>query len=85
MTHPLRDLLVLSACVIAMLMGLELLKALLRAVLSFAGKAVDAAVMLVFFLLIVPIVWLWERGRRPMWRTLTKQQSDELQAWLRRG
>lgn len=80
-------LLKLVACVIALSTGYALLATLIRAFLSFLGKAVDTAVALLFFLVIVPPLWLWERGqrRRPMWRTLTKQQTSELEAWLRRG
>lgn len=80
-----RDLLVLSACCIALMMGYALLMTLLRALLSFLDKAVDTAVALMFFLLIVPPLWLWEKARQPMWRTLTRQQTRELEAWLRRG
>lgn len=78
------DLLVLFACLIALLAGYALLMALIRAFLSFVDKAVDTTAALFFFLVIVPPLWLWEKGRRPMWRTLTKQQSNELEAWLRR-
>ncbi len=81
----LRDLLVLFACLIALVFGYALLMTLLRAVLLFADKAVDTAVALFFFLVIVPVVWVWEKSKRPMWRTLTKEQSRDLEAWLRRG
>jgi len=79
-----RDLLVLSACLIALIVGYALLMTLTQALLSFVDKAVDTAVALFFLSVIVPLMWLWEKGRRPMWRTLTQQQSDELAAWLRR-
>ncbi len=82
-------ILVLSACLIALMVVLSLLKTLLRALIGefllYVDELVNAAVALFFFLVIVPPLWLWEKGRRPMWRTLTKEQSRELEAWLRRG
>lgn len=79
------DFLVIAACLIAMMVGLELLMTLLRAAVSFAGRAVDTLVALLFMMLAVPLLWIWHAGRRPMWRTLTREQTRDLEAWLRRG
>jgi len=65
--------------------GKRLLRALLGECLLLIDRAVDTFVALFFFLLIVPAVWVWEKSKRPMWRTLTKEQTRELEAWLRRG
>lgn len=88
MTEPtdiLLTLLKLAGCLVLLTAGYALLMTLIRAFLSFVDKAVDTAVALFFYVVIVPPLWLWEKGRRPMWRTLTKQQSREIEAWLRRG
>lgn len=85
MIHMLWQLFVLASTLVGLLIAYSLLVRLIRTVASFVGELVDTAVALFFFLVIVPLVWLWEKGRRPMWRTLTKQQSSELEAWLRRG
>ncbi len=84
MTH-LRDLLILFACLLALTVGYALLVRLIRTVATFLNELLEMAVAGVFFVVIAPMVWLWEKGRRPMWRTLTEQQSQELEAWLRRG
>jgi len=85
MNHLLWQVFVLAATLVGLLVAYSLLVRLIRTVVSFIGELVDTAVAVVFFLVIVPLVWLWEKGRRPMWRTLTKQQSRELEAWLHRG
>lgn len=85
MTHLLWQIFVLTSSVVGLLVAYSLLVRLIRTVISFIGELVDTAVALFFLSVIVPLVWLWEKGRRPMWRTLTKQQSRELEAWLRRG
>lgn len=77
-------LLVLALALVGLLAAYSLLVRLLRTFLAFLDEAVDMAVALLFWLVIVPPLWLWQKGRRPMWRTLTKQQSQELQAWLHR-
>jgi len=53
-----------------------------RAITSLVNHLIDVLAALFFFMVIVPCVWIWERGRRPMWRTLTPQQTRELRAWL---
>lgn len=77
----------LSLLILTMLLilsvGQALLRALLGELLLFVDAAVDTLAALFFFLVIVPLVWIWEKRRRPMWRTLTKQQSQELRAWLK--
>lgn len=85
MTTGMQALLILAACWVLITVGQALLRALIQELSSFLGKAADTCVALFFFLVIVPPLWLWEKGRRPMWRTLSKQQSRELEAWLRRG
>ncbi len=80
-----RDLLVIAACLIALMIGIELVMTLLRALAQFVGRVVDTAAALIFMLLIAPLLWVWHAGRRPMWRTLTKEQTRELESWLRRG
>lgn len=80
----LRDALVLLGSFIALSAAFALAMRLLRAVLAFFGEGVDVLVALLFFVLIVPPLWVWEKGRRPMWRTLSREESDELRAWLRR-
>lgn len=80
----LSTLLVLAVCLVALSVGQALLRALLGEFLLLLDTAMDTLAALFFFIVIAPMVWLWEKGRRPMWRTLTQQQSQELQAWLRR-
>jgi hypothetical protein len=70
-------LFVAAVCLVALVGLYALVCALMRSVAEFATG-------LSFCVLIAPL-WLWEKGRRPMWRTLSKQQSKELEAWLRRG
>lgn len=74
---------VLTSSLAGLLLAYSLLVRLIRTVVSFIGELVDTAVALFFFIVIVPLVWLWEKGRRPMWRTLTKEQTRDLEAWLR--
>jgi hypothetical protein len=74
--------LMLAACWVLLEVGRVLLRALLGELLLFLDKAMDLLAVLFFFLVIVPPLWLWEKGRRPMWRTLTRQQTRELEAWL---
>jgi hypothetical protein len=85
MIHMLWQLFVLASSLVGLLIAYSLLVRLIRTVVSFIGELVDTAVALFFFIVIAPMLWLWEKGRRPMWRTLSKQQSKELEAWLRRG
>lgn len=85
MNHVLWQIVVLTSSLIGLLVAYSLLVRLIRTVVSFIGELVDMAVAVFFFIVIVPLVWLWEKGRRPMWRTLSKQQSRELETWLRRG
>lgn len=77
------DLLAIAVAFIVLALGYAILMRLLKTLAVFAGEVVEATVALFFFLVIVPLVWMWERGRRPMWRTLSLQQTRELQAWLR--
>ena len=76
---------VAAVYLVGLLAAYSLLVRLLRTVVSFVDDAVDVAVALFFFLVIMPPLWVWQRSRRPMWRTLTKEQSAELAAWVRRG
>lgn len=78
-------LLKLAALCVFMSVGYSLLMNQLRALLSFVDKAVDVIAALFFFVVIVPPVWLWHKARRPMWRTLTKEQTRDLESWLRRA
>lgn len=71
-------LLKLAMLCVFMAVGYSLLMNQLRALLSFVDKAVDVIAALFFFVVIVPPVWLWERARRPMWRTLTARELEEL-------
>ena len=75
----------LVLCLVGMLAAYALLVRLLRTVLCFIDELIDLAVALFFFLVIAPPLWLWHKARRPMWRTLTKDQTNELEAWLRRA
>jgi hypothetical protein len=70
-------LLAAAVCLVALIGLYALVSALLRAV-------AQVATGLAFCVLVAPL-WLWEKGRRPMWRTLTRQQTRELEAWLRRA
>lgn len=70
---------------LALTLGYTLLVALLRALVVYVEQVIELVVALVFFLLVVPSVWLWVKARRPMWRTLSKEQTRELEVWLRRG
>lgn len=85
MNPMLWQIFVLTSSLVGLLVAYSLLMRLIRTVVSFIGELVEMAVAVFFFLGVVPLVWLWEKGRRPMWRTLSKQQSKELEAWLRRG
>lgn len=78
-----RDCLAIGLCFIAILLLYALAVRLLETVIAFVSECVDVAVALFFFVVIVPPLWIWERSRRPMWRTLSKQQTQELQAWLK--
>lgn len=84
MIHALSVPLTLLACLVAWIAAYSLLVRLIRTLLSFVDEAIEVAVALFFFVVIVPPVWIWQRSRRPMWRTLTQQQSQELRAWLQR-
>lgn len=83
MNHLLWQIFVLTSSLAALLVAYSLLVRLIRTVVSFIGELVDTAVAVFFFLGVVPLVWLWEKGRRPMWRTLTKQQSREIREALK--
>lgn len=74
-------ILILIGCVIAWSLALRLL----RTTLIFIGELIDGAVAVIFMVLVVPVLWLWHKAKRPMWRTLTKEQTRELEAWLRRA
>jgi len=78
MIHMLWQLFVLACCLIGLLMAYSLLVRLIKTALAFFNELVDTAVAIFFFLLIVPLVWLWEKGRRPMWRTLTPRELEVL-------
>jgi hypothetical protein len=84
MTHLLWQIFVLASSLVGLLVAYSLLVRLIRTVVSFIGELVDTAVAVFFLSVIVPLVWLWEKGRRPMWHTLTPQQSQELREWLHR-
>ena len=75
---------VLAVC-ISIAVGQAMLRALIGECSSLVDKAVDTLAALFFFAVIAPLVWIWEKGRRPMWRTLTIEQTRDLQAWLRRA
>jgi hypothetical protein len=83
MNHMLWQIFVLASSLVGLLVAYSLLVRLIKTVVSFLGELVDTAVALFFFIVIVPLVWLWEKGRRPMWRTLSKQQSSELREALK--
>lgn len=75
---------VLTACSVGLLVMYSLAMRLLRTTTLFIGELIDVMMALLFFIVIAPVVWLWEKSKRPMWRTLTKAQTNELGAWLRR-
>ena len=83
MSQVLTDLLYVAACLVGLLAVNALLVRLLRVFVVFVSEALDLAAALFFFVVIVPPLWVWKAWRRPMWRTLTKQQSEALQAWLK--
>lgn len=78
MTHLalyiLTTLLTLSACWVV----LDIVCALIRVLHSFLEAVKNIIAATLFFVVIVPPVWLWERARRPMWRTLTARELEEL-------
>lgn len=78
MTHVVWQIFVLASCVVGLLVAYSLLVRLIRTVVSFIGELVDTAVALFFYLVIVPPLWLWEKGRHPMWRTLTPRELEAL-------
>lgn len=85
MMHALWQLFVLICCVIGLSAAYSLARRLLRTTVQFFNELLDMAVALFFWVLIVPPLWLWEKARRPMWRTLTREQTRDLEGWLRRG
>jgi hypothetical protein len=70
-------LLAAAVCLVALVGLYTLACALLRAL-------AEIATGLAFCVLVAPL-WVWHAVRRPMWRTLTKEQTRDLEAWLRRG
>jgi hypothetical protein len=66
----------LSLLILTMLLllsvGQALLRALLGELLLLLDTAVDTLAALFFFLVIAPVVWLWEKSKRPLWRTLPR-------------
>jgi len=76
-------MIVMIACLLALFAAYALLLRLLRTGVAFINDAVDVAVALLFYVFIVPPLWIWERSRRPMWRTLSPQQTEALRAWLK--
>ena len=83
MNPVLSELIFLAACLVGLLVGYALLVRLLRTVAQFINDLFNTAVALLFFLVIVPPLWVWYRCRRPPWRTLTQQQTQELRAWIK--
>lgn len=77
------QLLVLLGCLIGLSIGYALAMRFIRTAAAFVGELAEAAVALVFFGVIVPLLWVWYASRRPVWRRLSRQQTEELQAWLR--
>jgi len=77
-THLLWQIFVVASSLVGLLVAYSLLMRLIRTVASFVDELVDTAVALFFFLVIVPLVWLWEKAKRPMWRTLTPRELEVL-------
>lgn len=69
---------VLAATLVGLLVAYSLLVRLIRTVVSFMDELVDTVVALFFLSVIAPMLWLWEKGRRPMWRTLTPRELEAL-------
>lgn len=78
MIHLLWQIFIPVSAVVGLFAAYALLLRLSRAFVSFVGDVVDVAVALFFFLVIVPPLWLWEKGRRRMWRTLTARELEVL-------
>lgn len=78
MNHLLWQFFILAATLVGLLLAYSLLVRLIRTVVTFLNELLDTAVALFFFLVIVPLVWVWEKGRRPMWRTLTPRELEAL-------
>jgi len=78
MTHLLWQIFVLATTLIGLLLAYSLLVRLIKTALAFFNELIDTAVGIFFFGVIVPLVWLWEKGRRPMWRTLTPKELEVL-------
>lgn len=74
------QLFVLASTLVGLLIAYSLLVRLIRTAAAFVDELVDTAVAVFFFGVIVPLVWLWEKGRRPMsmWRTLTPKELESL-------
>jgi len=85
MTHIAWQLFVLVSTLVGLLLAYSLAVRIVRTIIAFFEEVLDTVVGLLFVLVIVPMVWVWEKAKRPMWRTLTKEQTQDLEAWLKRA
>jgi uncharacterized membrane protein len=81
----LREIIVTTLTVLITL-GFLVLAAMLVRALARGIESVTIGIFKILFLaLVLPPIWLWHKARKPMWKTYSRQQTNELEAWLRRG
>jgi hypothetical protein len=84
LTH-LHDLFAITVILLVIIAAYCLTLRLIRTVQQFLNDCIDLAVAMIFYVFFVPPLWLWHQAQRRMWRTYTRQETNELKMWLRRG
>jgi hypothetical protein len=85
MIHLAWQLFIMVSVLLGVVAAYSLALRLVKTTLDFFSDLIDVAVGVFFYVVLVPMVWLWQKCKRPMWRTLTKEQTRDLETWLRRG